>query len=519
MNTNTKKLAQFLLLLGVASSVNNAIAENAGRVLVAVGEVSALRNGKTIPLSLGSAIESGDALRTGPTSNAQVRLSDGGIIALRPQTEFRLDEYRFSGEQDGSEKGFFSLIKGGFRAITGLIGKTNQKNYKVDTATATIGIRGTDYGMVICEQNCSNADGSKAKDGLYGNVVDGKINVSNEGGVKDISRNEAFFVADRHSVPQLLIAPPSFLADRLAGQSRNQNRGSGKEAGKESPAVGQAPLATDGTAAASLALALNAPYQATETVNSTGGSAVLPAGKTLALVVAYAPVGGSYSLGNVENASNLGLSGGNLLSYNQNSGEWTGTAGSSFTNQGSTVIDGSNIYWGRWLDGSVNNTSGYHGTLSGAALPTGVHYMFGDANTSDAVMAAKSGSVNYTFASGTLATDSAGAVGTKMSGSLGVDFTARTVTPNISYSVGGYNYNITGFSMPIGGSGFSTSSSSGNNTGSCSGGACSTGIPINFVVMNGNFVGAAAQGAITSVATHTSINNQSTAVVGLFKAP
>lgn len=212
-----KQLTQILMLLGLASAYNLAAAETAGRVLVAVGEVFAVRSGQNIPLSLGAMVESGDVLRTGATSNAQVRMTDGGIIALRPQTELHLDEYHFAGQADGTEKNFFSLIKGGFRTVTGFIGKINHSNYKVATKTATLGIRGTDYSLVICAQNC----GSLVKDGLYGGVFAEQINISNEGGNKNINRSEGFYVADTRT-PPANPDHPAELRRRQTGRTKPQ---------------------------------------------------------------------------------------------------------------------------------------------------------------------------------------------------------------------------------------------------------------------------------------------------------
>ncbi len=272
----TKIFASLLAALGLLSIAGPACADVAGRVLVAVGDVSATRAGKTIPLKFGSEVESGDTLRTGVTSNAQIRLTDGGIVALRPQSEFRLDEYHFSGKNDGSEKGFFSLLKGGFRTVTGLIGKANRDSYKVTATAATIGIRGTHYNLVLCRQDCVNADGSKAKDGLYGGVTGGKIAVSNESGGKDFGKDEFFYVASFQTPPESLVAPPDFLADKLEGQARNRNNKGGENA-----PVAQTSLDFDGRthipeASNFSSLETHAPYAVTENRNASGGSAVIP---------------------------------------------------------------------------------------------------------------------------------------------------------------------------------------------------------------------------------------------------
>lgn len=214
------RFAPSLLVLSLLAA--SASAAPIGRILVAVGDVSAQRNGKTVPLKARAEIELGDLIKTGPASNAQIRLTDGAIIAIKPVTEFKFDDYQFTGKQDGTEKGAFSLIKGGFRTITGAIGKQNPQNYKVATPMANIGIRGTFYNLAICDSGCFNPDGSKAKDGLYGGVVDGKIAVSNQAGEKTFGNDQFFHVASANETPQGLIAPPAFLQDKLEGQKQSK---------------------------------------------------------------------------------------------------------------------------------------------------------------------------------------------------------------------------------------------------------------------------------------------------------
>jgi hypothetical protein len=116
-----------------------------GRVEFAVGSVNALgQDGNARSLAKGGEINNGDTIQT-IDGRAQIRFSDGGYISLQPNTEFKVEDYTYNGKADGSEKGFFSLVKGGLRAITGAIGHTNKQAYRVNTPVATIGIRGTEY--------------------------------------------------------------------------------------------------------------------------------------------------------------------------------------------------------------------------------------------------------------------------------------------------------------------------------------------------------------------------------------
>jgi hypothetical protein len=48
------------------------------------------------------------------------------------------------------------LVKGGMRAVTGAIAQRRPEAYKVRTPVATLGVRGTEYYLRICEQDCAD---------------------------------------------------------------------------------------------------------------------------------------------------------------------------------------------------------------------------------------------------------------------------------------------------------------------------------------------------------------------------
>ncbi len=218
-NINLSVISAVLLVVG--SSVVQA--EPVGRVLVAVGDTTALRNGAVVKLARGAEVHSGDTLRVGDASNMQVRFTDEAITALRSNSVFRIDDYKFE-EKTNLGKSFFSLVKGGMRTITGLIGRFNRENYAVRAQTATIGIRGTHFVLAQCNNDCFNRDGSQAENGLFGGVTDGRIAVNNEAGEREFGKNEFFHVASADALPRPLLAPPSFLRDQLEGQAKSKER-------------------------------------------------------------------------------------------------------------------------------------------------------------------------------------------------------------------------------------------------------------------------------------------------------
>ncbi|MBA3581254.1 MAG: FecR domain-containing protein [Gammaproteobacteria bacterium] len=182
-------------------------------VVVSAGMATAngTTNGRRV-LQRNTMIYEGDTIATSASTHTQIRFVDGALIALRPNTEFRIKQYNYAGREDGSESSFFELAKGGFRTITGAIGHTNKNNYRVTTPVATIGIRGTHYGVSLCQDNNCKKDGG-LKDGLYGGVVDGEIIVNNQTGEHTFGNDEYFNVAGLDKRPESLLVPPPVVFD------------------------------------------------------------------------------------------------------------------------------------------------------------------------------------------------------------------------------------------------------------------------------------------------------------------
>lgn len=146
-------------------------AQHAAKVVYAFGQVEAHGSGgQARKLARGDAIVPGDTVVT-RRGRAQLRFTDGGFAALQPGTEYRVDDYAFAGEADGSERSFLSLVRGSVRLVTGIIGRANKQNYRIRTSVATIGIRGTSGRLSHCEANCG-ARGPGTKLQGYGGTWD-----------------------------------------------------------------------------------------------------------------------------------------------------------------------------------------------------------------------------------------------------------------------------------------------------------------------------------------------------------
>lgn len=150
--------AALLMITTLAQATENV----AGSVGYMSGTLVAQRADGTVKvLAPKSEVLAGDMLITAKDSYAQIRMSDGAQMTLRPNSNLRIEAYGFKREDPQSDNAVFRLLKGGFRTVTGLIGKRgNADAYKVHAASATIGIRGTDFSSRLCASKDCQDDGA-----------------------------------------------------------------------------------------------------------------------------------------------------------------------------------------------------------------------------------------------------------------------------------------------------------------------------------------------------------------------
>lgn len=140
-------LALFFLFFASLALANTAVVTSAtGRVEAQTGTAPART------LRVGDEVRQGDTIMTGPASSAVLKFDDGQIAALTANSRLTITAYQFN-PQTGSGNVLLSLIDGGMRAITGLIGRRTPNNVAYRAATATIGIRGTDVTIATNQGN------------------------------------------------------------------------------------------------------------------------------------------------------------------------------------------------------------------------------------------------------------------------------------------------------------------------------------------------------------------------------
>ncbi len=127
-----------LLIVLLAAGVSTAMAKD-GRVFSMKGQATV--NGQ--PLTRTTPINGGDIIQTSEDSTVKLIMSDRTVVDIKPETEFKISEFNFDKAKPERGKSVFSLLKGSFRYISGLIAKASPKRVSMKVGTATIGIRGT----------------------------------------------------------------------------------------------------------------------------------------------------------------------------------------------------------------------------------------------------------------------------------------------------------------------------------------------------------------------------------------
>jgi hypothetical protein len=197
----------------------------AGSVTHLSGAVVARRgDGQSQILSVKSEVKEGDVIATAENSYARVKFVDGTEVVLRPSTQMKVNAFKFEEQRPREDSVVLSLLKGGLRSVTGLLAKRNPNSFRVQAPSATIGIRGTNFGLLYCDNDCGKVPGPGGKppaNGLHVDVSDGAIIVTNAGGSKEFKVGEFGYVQDVKT-PPVQVPPGQGTEVSLPPQALNQ---------------------------------------------------------------------------------------------------------------------------------------------------------------------------------------------------------------------------------------------------------------------------------------------------------
>lgn len=255
-------------------------ATEAAVVLFSHGVVTKVNGSERLPLAKGDQLAAGDTVNTGEDGRVQMRFTDGGLVSLMPSSSFAIDRYNQPDTQDGGSLSF-RLMKGGLRTITGSIGQKNHDNYELKTDVATLGIRGTEFVVVI--------DG----DAMRVQVNEGLISLQNQLGDLMVPAGQNAVVFPQQA-PTLSDTAPLFISS-----TATNGGGSTTQTTAASSPTDSSPIASNSQTNDSLAQSLPAqtmlsPAERTSLVAHVGGTTNTAPPVGVSAGFAYAQLLGGY---------------------------------------------------------------------------------------------------------------------------------------------------------------------------------------------------------------------------------
>ncbi len=419
-------LKKALLVLAISAAYPLYGHTAAGIAQFTSGEVNVRRGAALIPLSKGRDIESGDAIVTGTGGRAQLRFSDGGIVSLQPDTQFVINKY-VDANDPKQDSYLVDFLRGSMRTITGLIGKRNRENYKVQTTTATVGIRGSGFSASY------NPDGTMS----ISTELD-EIEVCTKGGCVRLTAGESALVVNNDAPPtrtQVRASQPAPANSQEITVEGNKVTAKGLSAIVTIPETKETPAKTPDPV----------PVPVVEVVTGMQSAII---GTTISgspdFSASVGENGNSLDQFTLETFNGKTQLNKHVTTYTTPGVTTQGLTLASFGSDGA-VSDAGFIGWGHWATANQVSTGAYGGT----SAINDLHYIVGKP-TPDSDMSALSGMVGtYNLIGGTTSFkpySGASQVGTVTAGSLNVNFfsSSSTITGTVTtqFTAGSVNVNL-----------------------------------------------------------------------------
>ncbi len=122
--------------------------ERIGNTAVARNEVVRVTTAAPTSIQVGDDVFADENVRTGVDSSAKFVFSDQTNLAVGPTSTVRLDKFVYKGDTSYA-KAAMGLAAGAFRFTTGA---SDKRAYDIKTSTATIGVRGTVFDVLVSRQ-------------------------------------------------------------------------------------------------------------------------------------------------------------------------------------------------------------------------------------------------------------------------------------------------------------------------------------------------------------------------------
>ena len=140
------RLLVIILILAALAIPLTAHAAAVGRFTLIKGQVDVLKGGKVpaIPAKVQDGVETGDVIRTKSGAKAQLSMVDDSVITLAPESRLAIADYQYNPARQ-ERRAVLRLFRGLVHTVVNRIIKTEEPDFIMETHTATIGVRGTNW--------------------------------------------------------------------------------------------------------------------------------------------------------------------------------------------------------------------------------------------------------------------------------------------------------------------------------------------------------------------------------------
>lgn len=398
----------------------------AGKVMFIIGKVEAQNLGQTRTLAKGDPVRVGDTLKSSKGASLQLCMDDGGTIVLRPESQLVIESFAYKGIQDGSEHIALDLLAGGFRAVTGNIGKLHKENYSIRTPNATVGIRGTDHETVFVGRTPPGQTAA-VEPGTYNHVISGATLLQSDQGKLLIKPNQTGFAPLNGASPILMDKTLPIFGDQKSiserqGEHQIEMGNSGTEK-KTNIGLSDSTSGTEQDKVTQPVLLANSPVDL-NTLETDSSPATAKSGVVGAHMSGWLMITGGAQVGN--DGEQLDVEEGFPTSYSNDATGFNYLAVDAPPIQSGTArVDSVNVTWGIYAGGVAFD-------MSGNALPINYHaFAFTNGGvTPPSVISSISGTATFSTLVGSSSVTESGNISSNSGVTLnvGINLGAGTLT-------------------------------------------------------------------------------------------
>ena len=137
----------FIVQFGLLTSTSAmAQTDAAGRIMFVVGSATKqVSTGVERPIVKEMLVGQGDKLRTGNDAHIYIRMADGALLVMRPQSSLSVDLWKYNPEKPEQSQIKYTLHSGLSRYVSGRGSQAAKDQFRFNTPLAAIGVRGTDF--------------------------------------------------------------------------------------------------------------------------------------------------------------------------------------------------------------------------------------------------------------------------------------------------------------------------------------------------------------------------------------